>query len=354
MSIAISILRRRAERSRCLKSASVPSSARIAVWPPSFAPMPQGLPTSSGSPIGTLFFPFLLVRPMGWIGGRYTTLKPIDAMSSRRSSTSTKVPCFPGVAPAERGKSSYQELKRARSRSTNAGNGPDSQAPSRAAWLRASVKSRSSRARLRSFAGSRSARSCWASPGQRIALEVLGARRRGRDQLRAHLGGEAQVVGVDAPLELLAPGGEVVDPAGDAELPEPEPIRGESRAPNVVAERFHLDRDPCAFARAAVAQLARDLLVPVREAVGGDLDLVAHHALHREAAAIHARAHVLDHRGGREILLQRLARVVHDLASGSSTTTASGGSVSRTDCSRPCHATGSDSTRPRLPTPLPP
>ena len=50
--------------------------------------------------------------------GRYTTSKPISATYGRRASQSAKVPCLPGSRAVERGKNSYQELKRARTGST--------------------------------------------------------------------------------------------------------------------------------------------------------------------------------------------------------------------------------------------
>ena len=52
------------------KSASVPRSEWTASWPPSFAPIAQGLPGSRGPATSALFFPLRFVRPIGWIGGR--------------------------------------------------------------------------------------------------------------------------------------------------------------------------------------------------------------------------------------------------------------------------------------------
>jgi len=133
MSSAISMPRSRAERSTCRKSAAVPSSGWIAVWPPSAAPIAHGLPTSPGPAAGVLFLPLRFSRPIGWMGGRYTTSNPIAAMASKRSSRSAKVPCFPGSGEAERGKSSYHVLNRARSRSTTTVSVGDSQPPARGA-----------------------------------------------------------------------------------------------------------------------------------------------------------------------------------------------------------------------------
>ena len=65
-----------------------------------------------------LLRPLRATRPIGWIGGRYSTSKPISAMSSKRAATSAKVPWRPGSGMPSAGKSSYQAEKRARSRST--------------------------------------------------------------------------------------------------------------------------------------------------------------------------------------------------------------------------------------------
>lgn len=73
---------------------------------------------------------------MGWIGGRYTTSKPIAAMAGSRSAALRNVPltgCSPGstTAPSERGNISYQEPKRARLRSTTSGRALDAVTSSR-------------------------------------------------------------------------------------------------------------------------------------------------------------------------------------------------------------------------------
>ena len=93
----------------------------MAVWPPSSLPTAQGLPGSSGPHTRLLFFPFRCVRPMGWMGVRYRTSKPMAAMAGRRASASRKVALRPGTVPCDRGKISYQAPKRAFSRSTQTG-----------------------------------------------------------------------------------------------------------------------------------------------------------------------------------------------------------------------------------------
>ena len=46
--------------------------------------MAHGLPGSSGPPPIVLFGPLRNVRPIGWIGGRYTTSNPIAAIAANR------------------------------------------------------------------------------------------------------------------------------------------------------------------------------------------------------------------------------------------------------------------------------
>ena len=47
---------------------------------------------TAGPAFVALFRPFRAVRPMGWMGGRYTTSKPSRSISGSRPSTSRKVP----------------------------------------------------------------------------------------------------------------------------------------------------------------------------------------------------------------------------------------------------------------------
>ena len=67
----------RALTSKPRKSSSVPNCGRMSLCPPSAAPMAHGLPTSSGSAVNVLFVPLRLMRPIGWMGGKYSTSKPM-------------------------------------------------------------------------------------------------------------------------------------------------------------------------------------------------------------------------------------------------------------------------------------
>ena len=72
--------------------------------------------------------PLRKADPIGWMGGRYTTSKPISAMASSRGTavrsvpeTGSRRPMGSICTPSDRGKNSYQEPYRARSRSTTSG-----------------------------------------------------------------------------------------------------------------------------------------------------------------------------------------------------------------------------------------
>ncbi len=56
--------------------------------------------------------------PIGWIGGRYSTSKPIPATYARRAFAVANVPCAAVAPTAERGKNSYHDEQRASGRST--------------------------------------------------------------------------------------------------------------------------------------------------------------------------------------------------------------------------------------------
>ena len=76
---------------------------------------PMGSRASPGGAFSVLSGPLRSVRPMGWIGVRYTTSKPSSA--SRGSCAST-----PASPPKDRGNNSYQEPNRASAGSTSISN----------------------------------------------------------------------------------------------------------------------------------------------------------------------------------------------------------------------------------------
>ena len=127
--------------------------------------MAHGEPGSCGPGLRVLFGPLRLVTPIGWIGGRYTTSKPIAATPSSRRVAVRKLPDFhrPSLrcfAPSERGKNSYHEPTPARRRSTRIVCSGESVVRRASGWPTNSASSGSSTRARRSaadVAGSRSA-----------------------------------------------------------------------------------------------------------------------------------------------------------------------------------------------------
>ena len=58
---------------------------------------------------------------MGWMGGKYSTSKPMSRTYGSLRMTSSNVPWRDSSSDMERGKSSYQAAKRAATRSTCTG-----------------------------------------------------------------------------------------------------------------------------------------------------------------------------------------------------------------------------------------
>ncbi len=100
----------------------MPSRGCTLSCPPSGEPIAHGTPTSAGPGVRVLLRPLRNVVPIGWIGGRYTTSKPIAAIAGNRRAAVRKLPCGSSAVPSERGKNSYQAPYSARSRSTSNGN----------------------------------------------------------------------------------------------------------------------------------------------------------------------------------------------------------------------------------------
>src|SRR5262249_58691320 len=91
-------------------------------------PIAHGVRGSSGPAVSALFLPLRAVVPIGCTGGRYTTSKPMAAISPRRRAavrsvpdTGRRRPSGSTLAPSDRGKNSYQDPNSARSQCTTSG-----------------------------------------------------------------------------------------------------------------------------------------------------------------------------------------------------------------------------------------
>ena len=109
--------------------------------PPRPRRSPKDFRRRLGLPRAGCCLPLRLMRPIGWIGGKYSTSKPISARYGNLSATSRNVPCLPGSAAAERGNISYQVLNSARLRSATSSNA------SRTARLRSACRAAASACR---------------------------------------------------------------------------------------------------------------------------------------------------------------------------------------------------------------
>ena len=119
----------------------------------------------------------------------------------------------------------------------------------------------------------------------------------------------------------------------------------------VVAERGHFDLAPRWIVEPAVKEPAAQLVVAVGENVGLHDYLVSRAALDREAAAVHARRHLPDYCPTAPFGIRDPGHDGYPRFSKRSTD--SGGSVSAMDWAQPCAGTGSASTPPKLPMPVP-
>src|SRR6266508_3186554 len=220
--------------------------------------MAHGLPGSVGPAASVLFGPFRWVRPMGWMGGRYTTSKPMRWISWSRWTQSAKVPCAPGMRPWERGKSSYQ-------------------------------------ARLLGGGG------IVPLEGEAEGRRLL--RRRARRDLAHQLPALQQLAqqiclpAGEAALHLLHPGSKDVGPRLDGEDVARVPLERELPGPAVVIDRAHGRLAPARLLPGPVEDHRVQEVVPLLEDVGRDVEPIAYLALAGIPAVVHRRLNALDRDG---------------------------------------------------------
>ena len=249
-----------------------------------------------------LLRPLRFVRPIGWIGGTYTTSKPMAAICGRRHSASAKVvaPGRSGSRPCERGKSSYQAPNRARSRSTISGSSgrargeaevgvvphggqqvlADRIAAARVASERARFSAPSA-ARMRSAsspASASSVRRSAASSSRRPSSSSFGTATPASSFLRRPSRHEPKRV---------APG---LDHVGVPPVAEQLDVT----RPAVVVDRPHRRASPGSLVVRTEQDRRVEQVVAVGEDVRGHQQLVADDALDRVAAAVQLRGDALD------------------------------------------------------------
>lgn len=87
----------------------------------------------------------------------------------------------------------------------------------------------------------------------------------------------------------------MIDPAFDIELPLAEAVRGKAGAPEIISESVHGDCLPAAFGCVAIEQARGEVIVPIREDGGADIDGVSEDAAHGIASVIDGWRDCFDH-----------------------------------------------------------
>ena len=241
-----------------------------------------------------LFRPLRKLRPIGWIGGRYSTSNPMALTYGRRAAASSNVALRLGSVPAERGNISYHAPNRARSRSTVT---PRTRSY-RVARLRSGAAAIASARSVDSAAATRSPIGAPGSPSNSTILASATAcsvglpstRLRSLEQLARHILSRPDLRG-----EPMPPAREPIDPAFDRVLVCAERIDDELRLPAIVAERRHRRFAPRALARAPIQQHRGKHVVPVRKHIRAHDHAFANRPLDRKPPVVHRRTDVLDH-----------------------------------------------------------
>ncbi len=295
MSSAISSPCSAAAPTRCRKSSSVPSSGWIAVWPPSAAPIAQGLPGSSG-PATVRVVGALAEAPADRVDRRQVEDVEAHRRDRRGAAPRRRRTCRGAPAPvaAERGNSSYHAPKRARSRSTTtASSGGEARCE---AALRVTVHEVGELARRGRRPGPCPATADRRGKGEETR-RVGPGRPRGRSLDEAGADEEVRgdiLAGGEALRQVARPGGEVVDPGDDGVAVAADLLDRERRPPAVVDERRHRCLGPVLVDLAAMEEDDGDHVVPVGVGDGLDLHRVADDALDRERAAVDAGGDAVD------------------------------------------------------------
>ncbi len=125
---------------------------------------------------------------------------------------------------------------------------------------------------------------------------IAGALRRLRDQLGAGKRGAHDILGLDATLEVVPPRKKRIDPRHHAVCVSPQSLDAELAMPAIVGRGVHARFVPARFGLVAPAQKAHERIVAIGEAIGGDRNALALHALDREATVIDRRRDGFDHR----------------------------------------------------------
>ena len=232
--------------------------------------------------------------------GRRTS-KPIAAMAGSRRAAVRKVPCgvLPGV-PSERGKNSYQEPYRARSRSTSSGSGlrgGDQLAQRVPGQHRVHLRRQRRGEAGRRRDGSSSRRASTAARSDLAAAAASGRRRRrARTAARPPPGPVRVDARRDLDLRVVPPGGDRVAPGLDGVRPVARRAGGDvapQRSVPGASSRIGV-QGPGRPSGSLQDDVGGDRVVALAEHGGRDLEGLAGHGLGGPAPALDDRADVED------------------------------------------------------------
>ena len=221
-------------------------------------------------------------------------------MYGSRAITSRSVPWRPASGDVERGNSSYQAEKAARSGSTTIScSGRHGREPPRHVRLgeggQVGVEGHVGRARR--FRSPETVRPRCQAVGARVVARFARTAGGRLDQLGSDQQVHGHVLpGLDPAPEIAPPGCEPVDPGLDREPVAAQPVDRELAPPAVVVGPLHRDLDPGLIAGRSMQEDRHDHVVAVGERVGLDADAVTEDPLGRESALIDGRGDVLDDR----------------------------------------------------------
>ena len=183
-----------------------------------------------------LLRPLRCTLPIGWIGGRYTTSKPILAMRGSASAAVANVPCtglpLASQPPVDRGNISYHELNRASGRSTQTPYCSPRVTSSRSGYCCQQL-GRPPGASASAVAGQRVTGRAQRRRGlqQRVAQLARQARGGALEQPRADHEVVGQLgftlAGVELGVTRMPPGRDRIAPAVHPEGPQTDAVRGE-------------------------------------------------------------------------------------------------------------------------------
>ena len=263
---------------------------------------PTGCRDRSGPGSSVLFGPLRKAWPIGWIGGRYSTSKPIAAMSGSRRAASANV----AVDVRRRALRAREELvPGAVARRLAIDDRPPARARRRVARERSGARAISSASASPSMISARASSSSasassWARvASSRVRSAAPRARRAASSSARPSISFERdRLAGLALERDVVMPRAERVGPALRACTRSACCARATNvAAPAVVVDELHRRLAPRVAPRSRYFEHGRERVVALAEDVGLDLEALADDAFDRVAPAVDLGPHRLDDDG---------------------------------------------------------